>query len=125
MLRSQQIAVTTVGADGSAVGNNVGTIPIHGEIKALRVDWHASAPATSDIDITLEADASHPQTVLYDKDDAKDDLWVYPHVQATSTAGAGITGVYVPIVGSGYPKVAVAQCNALAPAVTVTVYWEE
>ena len=120
-----KVAVTTAGGDGSAVGEAYSASPLNGEVYALRVDWHASAPATSDIDVVVESDANRPEVVLYDKDDAKDDLWVYPQVQATSTAGAAITGAYQRLLANGRIKVNVAGCNALAPAVTVYVFVKE
>ena len=126
MLRSQKIAVTTVGTAGSASGDGYGAQPINGIVRALRVDWHANAPAgTSDITITIEADDDHPAITLYAKTNAVTDLWVYPHAQATDTAGAAITGWYLPLVGSGRIKVSVAQCDALTNAVVVTAYVEE
>ncbi len=122
MSDSVRVAVTTVGADGAAVGTGYSPRPIDGEIAALYVNWGATAPGTSDITITVEADDNHPAITLYAKSNSVADALVYPLVQATGTDGAGIASWYVPIIGSGRVKVVVGDCNALAPAVTVTVY---
>lgn len=122
MTDSTRIAVTTVGADGAAVGTAYGSRSIDGEIAAVHVDWDSTAPNTSDITVTIEADDNHPALTLYTKANANTDAWVYPHAQATDNAGAAITGWYVPLIGTGRVKVVVGDSNALAPAVTVTVY---
>lgn len=78
MLRTVKIAVTTVGANGSATGMAYSDRPVNGEVRAIYVDWHASAPAaTSDITITGEADDDHPAVTLYAKADSVTDAWVY------------------------------------------------
>ena len=119
---SVRIAVTTIGADGAAVGTAYSPRPIDGEIAAVHVDWGATAPNTSDIAVTIESDDNHPAITLYSKANANADVSVYPLVQATGTDGAAIASWYVPIFGAGRVKVVVGDCNALAPAVTVTVY---
>lgn len=118
-----KIAVTTTGSAGSASGTAYSTSPVFGEVYAVRVDWHASAPGTSDIDVTIESDDSRPAVTLYDKDDANTDIWVYPQVQATDVAGAAITGVYQRLLSvGGRVKVVVGGCDALTNAVIVYVF---
>lgn len=124
-VQTARIAVTTTGSAGSATGTAYSARPVCGEVYAIRVDWHGDAPGTSDIVVSVEADANHPEVTLYDKDDANTDLWVYPQVQATDTAGAAIDGVYGRILATGRIKVVVEGCDALDPAATVTVYLKE
>lgn len=118
----RKVAVTTTGSAGAAEGEAYSASPINGEVYAVRVDWHASAPATSDIDVVIEGDDNRPEVVLYAKDSAVTDIWVYPQVQATDTAGAAITGAYQRLIVNGRVKVNVVQCDALAVAVTVYVF---
>jgi hypothetical protein len=126
MIRTAKVTVTTTGDDGQATGTGYSSAPINGEVKAVRVDWGATAPGTSDIDVVAESDDDHPELTLYSKDDSAADAWVYPVVQSTDTGGSGVANVYQHIVVAGQRvKVSVAQSNALAPAVTVTVYYEE
>lgn len=124
MLRSVKVSVTTTGNAGAATGTGYSAGPISGEIVAVIVDWHTSAPNTSDITVTLEADDNHPAITLYSKTNANTDVSIYPHVQATDTAGAAIAGWYQHIVGTGRVKVVVGDCDALAAAVTVNVYYK-
>jgi hypothetical protein len=122
MIQTEKIQVTTTGANGSASGSAVSARPLAGEVVALRVDWAATAPGgTSDIDVVCESDDDHPEITLYDKDNAATDVWVYPTIEETDTAGTG-RSAYREIPISGHIKVSVAQCNALDPAVTVYVY---
>lgn len=122
MLDTQKITVTTTGTAGNASGTGYSPRPMSGEVRALYVNWSGSAPNTSDITITVEADDDHPVVTLYQKDNAVTDLWVYPSVLDTDTAGANLTGWYHRPVVSGRISVAVAGCDALAAAVVVTVY---
>ncbi len=125
MIRTEKVAVTTTGNDGAATGTGYSSRALNGELQAIYVDWGATAPASSDIDVVVESDDNHPQVTLYDKDDSSTDAWVYPAVQRTSTAGAGIDAQYQAIPVAGRVKVSVAGCNALSPAVTVYLYLKE
>ncbi len=125
MLQSQKITVTTTGGAGVSAGTSYSNRPISGAIKAIRVDWAGTAPVTSDITVTIDLDDDHPAVTLYTKSDSATDAWVYPSVQATDTAGAAVAGVYQDIVGTGRVKVVVAQCNDLAPAVVVYVWYDD
>jgi hypothetical protein len=122
MIRATTIRVTTTGQDASATGTGYSASPINGELLALAINWHASAPDTSDIAVTVEADDDLPAVSLYAKDNANTDATAYPHVQATDVAGSAISGVYDRIPVTGRIKVAVSGCNALTNAVVVTAY---
>jgi len=124
MILTEKIQVTTVGADGSALGNKSSGHPVNGEVVAIYVDWSASAPGTDRIVITCESDDNHPAITLYDKTASATDDWVYPSVQLTDTAGTG-KAFYVPISVSGTINAAVTLSNALAVAATVYVYVRE
>jgi len=121
VITTEKITVTTTGADDSASGTGYSARALVGEVMALRVDWSGDAPAGSDIDVVCESDDDHPEITLYDKDDSKTDAWVYPTIEETDTAGTG-RSTYRPIPISGRLKVSVADCDALATAVTVYAY---
>lgn len=123
MVTSHKIIVTTTGSAGSATGTNYSSKPLNGELYAIYVDWHASAPAgTSDITITVDSDDDHPAVTLYAKTNSATDVWVYPVVQSTGTDGTAVTGIYQHILISGRVKVVVAQSDALTAAATVYLY---
>jgi len=121
MIEVVKIPVTTTGADGSATGTGRSVRGVNGEVAAMRVDWGATAPNTSDIDVVCESDDNHPEITLYSKDNAVTDVWVYPTIEETDTAGTG-RSTYRVIPISGRIKASVAGCNALDPAVTVYAY---
>lgn len=125
-IRTVKVPVTTTGSDGEATGTGYSARPLNGKVRQVYVDWGATAPASSDIDVVGENDDDHPEVVLYDKDNSATDVWVYPKVQSTDVAGSAITGEYQFKALSGQRiKVAVGGCNALDPAVTVYVSVEE
>src|SRR4030042_1369540 len=122
MLRTVKIVCTTVGADGAATVTAYSDRPVNGEVRAIHVDWHASAPNTSDITITGEADDNHPAVALYTKAHAVTDVSVYPVGPRTDVAGAAVSAEYhFPLV-QGRIKVVVAESNALTACATVYVY---
>ena len=121
MIQTEKIEVTTSGEDGSAAGSAVSARALVGEVAAIYIDWAATAPGTSDIDVVCESDDDHPEITLVGKDDSATDAWFYPTIEETDTAGTGRSS-YREIPISGSVKVTVAQCNALDPAVTVYVY---
>jgi hypothetical protein len=121
-MRVCKIAVTTTGSPGAAVGTGYSVHPYSGWVVAIKVDWHASAPNTSDITVTSEGD---PAITYYTKANANTDVWVYPKVLSTDNAAANLTGEYqfYPVVDR--LKVSVADCDALTDAVVVYVFIEE
>ena len=122
MVEVHKITVTTTGSNGSATGTGYSTRAVNGEVRALRVDWGATAPASSDIDVVVESDDNRPEVVLFSKDDSATDAWVYPKVQSTGTDGNAISGEYQHPLANGRLKVSVAGCNALTTAVTVYAF---
>lgn len=122
MLETFKIPVTTTGSNGAASGDGYSDRPINGEVRAVVVDWHASAPNTSDITVVVEADGNHPSITLYSKTNANTDVTVYPKVQNTDINGGAIAAQYQHIVAAGRVKVSVADCDALPSAVTVYLF---
>jgi len=124
MLKQLRLRVTTTGEDGSAVGSARSEGTFSGIIKKVHVDYHASAPATTDLTLKSEHD---PATVLVvNKADSVTDATYYPVIQCTAPDGTAVTGVYAPpVVAGDYLTASVAGCNALAPAVTIDVFYED
>lgn len=115
---SYTIRVTTTGSAGSAAGT--GTLPFKlamAAIDAIKVDYHASAPATTDVTIT-ETEGLQ-QTVLTLTDN-KDDGTYYPRHAIHDPTGAAISGAGL-ITVEGQLQVAVAGCDPLTDAVVVTI----
>lgn len=123
MIQSQQIKVTTTGAAGSATGSAF-SAAIMGEIISLNIDYHASAPATTDITVEgLTQDS--PLYTIYAKDNSVTDVFVSPRAKMVDNAAAAITDSYDRFPVAGLVKVSLAQCDALTDAVVVTVIYDD
>jgi len=120
--REYQVAVTTTGSAGSATGT-ADSNPITGELLAVFVDYNASAPATTTVDLDEVGGAGRK---LLDKAANATDVTHYPRVLMQDNTGANLTGVYERFTLAGRKvRVTVALSNALAPAVTVTLLVRE
>ncbi|MDP2950170.1 MAG: hypothetical protein Q8P22_11600 [Chloroflexota bacterium] len=121
-----KISVTTTGSAGSASGSAIKAVP-KGKIKAVYIDYNASAPATTDVTIKSEADSTGvpPDVTVLTRSDSKTDGWFYPKVQVHDNAAAAVTGAYDdPVVHGGVISVTVAQADALADCVVVYIFVE-
>ena len=112
----EEITVTTTGSSGSATGTEYSNV-VTGYLLDLAVNYHASAPATTDITIT----GGQGET-LYSKSNSATDTAILPiRQQATDNTGAAISGAYVNMPVTGKITVTLAQCDALTGAAVVTV----
>ena len=123
----QKIAVTTTGSAGSATGDNTSTLVTHGFLLGFRLDYHASAPATTDVTITAELPSGYPAFTLLTVSNNNTDIAYRPIQAATYDTSNTATGLYTLIPIQGHTiKATVAQADALAPCVTVyVVYMKE
>ncbi len=113
------IRVTTTGSAASATGASTTTVNPRGWLHAIKVDFHASAPATTDITIVEAAGLAR---TLYVKADSVTDVTLYPAVQHADNAGTAIAAQYTRYYLDGNPiTVSLAQSNALTDAVVVTL----
>lgn len=117
-----EVTVTTTGDAGSATGNS-NSPTINGAIHAVYVNYHASAPATTTVDLDEVGGAARK---ILDLAGANTDAGYLPRAQAQGTTGSNLTGIYDRLVLAGRPvKVTVAASDALAAAVIVTLVVEE
>ncbi len=128
MIRSERVAVTTTGSAGSATGAENTTQPISGKILKIRFDYHASAPASTDVTITERVGSTDWETICTETDSATD-VTRYPRKAVEDNAESAVTydgtnEIYEPYVVDDYVRVAVAQSNALTNAVVVTIFYE-
>jgi len=112
------VRVTTSGSAGAA-GGNAESPPIAGEIVAVHLNYDASAPATTTVDVD-EVDG--PARKVLDKAASTTDVTHYPRVQMQDNTGTPVAGVYERFVLGGRKlKVTVALSNALTDAVVATI----
>lgn len=121
-----KVAVTTTGSDGEATGSGETELPVNGKLYAVYMDYHATAPATTDVTIAL---TEPPSATILTLTDDKTDGWRFPREQAHSNAGVGLTydGTHVVVEAppvAGNLTVSVAQANALTDCVTVYLFIE-
>jgi hypothetical protein len=109
-----RVAVTTTGTTGSATGTGT-TSAYSGLLLGVKLDYHASAPNTTDV--TLSEAGGGSRTLLTVSNNNTSGAY-YPTVEAQDTAGAAVSGVRLPIaLGGTALQVTVAQSNALTDAV--------
>jgi len=122
-----RVAVTTTGEAGSATGS-ANSETINGEIHAVHIDYNASAPDTTTVDIDEVGGAARK---ILDKAASKTDVTHYPRVAVEDNTGTGVTydgsnEIYEPFALAGRKlQVAVAASDELTDAVVVTIIVKE
>lgn len=111
------VAIDTTGGAGAATGSGVLPISVVGYLEYLYYDFHASAPATTDVTITYPN--TPPGGQVHKTTDTATDVLAFPRAKCVDNANAAITNSFDRFPISGPLNVAVAQCDALTGAVTV------
>lgn len=112
----QTIVIATVGEAGAAVGSEE-SIPIHGFLLDVFLDYNAAAPATTDVTISEETFGN-----IVVKSDNATDAWLAPRMPTVDAAGAA-TGMFDLVPLDGPVTISVAQADELSPCVTATLRW--
>ena len=115
MIQQQTFNVTTTGVAGSATGS--ATALIHGEILTVVLNFHASAPATTD---TTIAYADSGGNILVVTDSATDAV-LHPRAKPVDNANSAITNAHAPFASAQGVTVSLAQCDALTNALICTI----
>lgn len=115
-IRTYTVILTTTGSAGSATDSEV-TEHIQGWFLDAYLDYHASAPATTDVTIKQ---TGHADSILAVADNATDGRYA-PRQALVSRAAAAITNSHDLIPVNGTLTVSAAQSDALTAAVTVTI----
>lgn len=112
------VKVTTTGSAGSASGNADSEV-INGWIENIFLDFHASAPGTTDTTIAYKTRGGN---ILAVTNSATDALF-HPRAKAVDNANAAITDSHDRFAVNDKVNVALAQCDALTDAVTAYILW--
>lgn len=120
-LRTYSATITTTGSAGSATGTGTITGVRPGFLEWVAYDFHASAPATTDVTGTGASDALPPSLLLFTSTNSATDALTFPRGAPVNTGGTAITNAHARIPIAGNIAVSVAQCDALTGAVVVTV----
>lgn len=108
------VKITTTGGAGAATGSDT-TIPVQGFLLDAYLNYHASAPATTDVTIS---DPTFGNIVV--KSNNATDVWLAPRKQ-TCDAAAADSGQYDLVPVNGPITVAVAQADALTDCLVATL----
>lgn len=128
MILRTTLKVTTTGSAGSATGSATTGETISGRIVRVDLDYHASAPNTTDVTLAEANDLI--ATNIVNKENANTDTTIYPTVQLTDNTGTGRTYDGTRPVVDYYPvsdelTLSVAQSDALTNCVVAEIYYEE
>ena len=109
-----RVPVTTTGAAGSATGTAT-TETLHGFLLDVYLDFHATAPATTDTTIAYALRGGNILAVANSGTDAL----LTPRVKPVDNANAAITNAHERFPLNDALTVSLAQSDALDPAVVV------
>lgn len=117
-IEKHELRVSTTGSSGSATGFSALAVPLS-ELLAVYVDYHASAPGTTDL--TLKSPSGPVSVTVLTVSNTNADAWYYPKIQDHGNTGSAITGSYSdpPL---DHVTADLAQCDALTDAVILTFY---
>jgi hypothetical protein len=110
-----EISVNTVGSAGSAVGASTSLVTVTGYLEAVQLDYHTSAPATTDVNVN---EVNGLGRVLLTIADNKTDAVYYPRPFVHGVTGAAsTTNVTRYYLSGAHIQIAVAGSDPLTGAV--------
>jgi hypothetical protein len=115
-IRNHTLTIDTTGSAGSATGSGV-TEAISGFLLDVHLDFHASAPATTDTTVKQTGAADNILVVT----DSKTDARYAPRQPIVDAAASAITNGSDRYPINGTITVSLAGCNALTGAVVATI----
>lgn len=113
----ESAAITTTGDAGLASGS--GSIVLEGDVEWIYIDYHASAPATTDV--TIAYSSTPPGGNILAVSNIATDALYFPRATCVNNAASAITNSFTKFPVWGPVSISVAQCDALASAVTVYI----
>ena len=116
-IASVDVTVTTAGGAGVATGTT-DSVSISGFLLDVYLNYHTSAPATTDVTISYATPAGGNILVVTD---VNTDVLKTPRVKPVDNAGTAITNAHDRFPLNGTLTVAVAGCDALTGALVATI----
>jgi len=114
---TETLVITTTGGAGVATGNRIMTLTPVGFLLDVRLNYHASCPATADVTIS---DPIFGNIMV--KSNNATSIWLAPRI-ATVDVAAAVTGLYDLIPLNAPLTVSIVQANALASCLVVIIRW--
>jgi hypothetical protein len=118
-IREYSVAVTTTGSAASATGSGTIQFEKGGLIEYIYLDFHASAPATTDT--TIAYAATPPGGNILAKANSATDALFFPAAGVVDNAASAITGAHRQFPARGSVTVSVAGSDALTACVTAYI----
>ena len=118
----QTVSITTTGSAGSATGTVDVSYPRGGVLLGVDINFHASAPNTTDVTIADVINSARSRTLVF-LENANTDVYV-PVGEEIKTSLNAATGVYRSPAFGPLLRVSVAGCDALTDAVVVSLLVE-
>lgn len=118
-LRYVQGSIDTTGGAGVSAGS--ATITVSGHIEWVYLDWHASAPSTSDLTLAY---ATLPTGNILAVTNTSTDTLYYPRAKPVDNANSAITNAHTRFAANGRVTATIAQCDDLTAACIVTVCYQ-
>ena len=118
-IENDTIKVSTTGSDASATGSLVTALP-YCELLAVRMDFHARAPASTDT--TLSSPGGPVAVTILNVTNSATDAWFYPTHQLDDSSASAITGAYIPAIIHGNLLTELAGSDALTDALVMTIF---
>lgn len=119
----RRVRVTTTGAAGSAAGTAFVPLP-PGALRALKLDFHASAPATTDV--TIKADSSTGNTLVTSTSSLTDVALRAVGSPGALDEGSAVTAATDATDGGGFYRhglyIDVAQADALTDCIVLDLW---
>ena len=119
-IKREVVRVTTTGSAGSASGSAT-TTAIVGELLQIYLNFHGSAPATTDTTITAATDGY----TVWAATNTVTDVLIAPAVAPVNASNSAITNAHRPMAVADRLTIALAQCDALTDALVATVVWRD
>lgn len=116
-IAQETVTVTTTGSAANATGSGTSTA-LTGFLLDIFLDYHASAPATTDVTIAYDEPDNGNITVY---SNSATDVLLMPRKNAVDVAGAAVSGVYDLYPLNGRVTVSVAGSDALTNCVTARI----
>ncbi len=117
LITSVSLSITTTGGAGVSAGT-AATGSLNGYLLDIYLNFHASAPATTDTTLSYLSPALG--NILVITNSATDALYT-PRRQCVDATGAAISGMFDLVPINGTLQLALAQCDDLTGAVVATI----
>lgn len=116
-IKTTTVTVTTTGSAGSATGSGSSGL-LNGELLDVYLNFHASAPATTDTTISETTFGS-----IMVKTDSSTDARYAPRMATHGPTATALTWYDRYPLSDSIITISLAQCDALTGAVVATIRW--